>query len=151
MAWLSRISAALSGAVLLAVTAMLLIDVLGRAAGHPLFGAQDVAQMAMVLITFGTVAALDRQNGQIRVDLLKPAMPRAVRRAVSRLSLLLGAAIYATLAWTLWDAAALSSMLSLGTNILGLPRAPFQYALAAFALIAALNAVLLAATGDHDD
>lgn len=147
---LARICAALSGAVLLGVTLMLLVDVAGRAFGHPLFGAQDVAEMAMVVITFGVVALLDRTGGQIRVDLMKPVMRPWLNRLSGRVSAVLGLAIYLVLAWTLWDGAKLSQLLMLNSNILGLPRAPFQYAMAAFALIAALSAALRL-FGDHDD
>lgn len=139
---LARLCAALSGAAVLALATLLFVDVLARAFGHPLFGAQDIAEMGMILATFGAVALLDRRGEQIRVELLASRLPAAVRRWGDRLSALLGAAIYATLAVTLWRAAELSSLLSLSSNILGLPKAPFQILLAALALVAALNAGL---------
>ncbi|WP_210270075.1 TRAP transporter small permease [Aureimonas mangrovi] len=138
---LARFCARLAGAVLLGVTAMLLADVAGRFFGHPLFGAQDVAEMSMVIITFGVVALLDRRGDQIRVDLFGPVMSARFRRVVDRLSSLLAAVIWLTLAWTQVDAAELSSLLSLSTNILGIPRAPFEYALAAFAATAGVSAL----------
>ena len=139
---LAKICAALAGGTILALAALLFADVVCRGLGRPLFGAQDIAEMAMIMVTFGAVALLDQQYGQIRVDLLSNHLPPILRRLTNRLSFLLAAVVYSVLAWTLWDAAALSAMLSLSTNILSLPKAPFQYLMAVLAFFAALNAFL---------
>ncbi|MFE3838987.1 TRAP transporter small permease [Pseudogemmobacter sonorensis] len=141
---LAAFCARLSGAVLLALTGMLLADVVGRGFGRPLFGAQDLAEMGMVVVTFGALAMLDHRGGQIRVDLFAGAMPGWMRRGGDRLSAALGAAIWLALAWALWDAARLSALLNLSSNILSISKAPFQHALAAFAVIAALGGILRA-------
>ena len=152
-ACIAAFCARLSGAVLLALTGMLLADVIGRSLGRPLFGAQDMAEMGMVIVTFGAVALLDSRGDQIRVDLFARIMPGWMRRGSDRLSSALGAAIWLTLAWALWDAARLSAMLNLSSNILQIPKAPFQYALAGFAVIAALGGLLrtLVPGQDHHD
>ncbi|HEY0212086.1 MAG TPA: TRAP transporter small permease subunit [Paenirhodobacter sp.] len=146
---IERLCGRVAGAALLAVAGLLLLDVLGRAAGHPLFGAQDLAEMAMMVIVFGAVPLLQRpdaegRDAQIRVDLLSWIMPPALRRGVDRLSSMLAALIWAALCWTLCDAAALSSLLSLSSNILGLPRAGFQYLMAGFVALAGIGAMVRA-------
>ncbi|MFC3059714.1 TRAP transporter small permease [Paenirhodobacter populi] len=137
-----RFCARVSGAALLGVAGLLLADVVGRSLGRPVFGAQDMAEMAMVVVIFGAVPLLEQRGGQIQVDLLRPFMSRRIEAGIGRLSHALAATLWFTLAWTLWQSAKLSSMLSLSTNILGLPKAPFQYLLAAFVMIAGLGAVL---------
>lgn len=80
---------------------MLLADVIGRAFDRPLFGAQDMAEMGMVIVTFGAVALLDARRDQIRVDLFARAMPGWMLCGTDRLSSALGVAIWLMLAWAL--------------------------------------------------
>lgn len=147
----ARLCDGVAAAFLLAITALLLADVVARACGHPLFGAQDLAEMALVLVTFGAVTALEQRDAQIRVDLLKPAMPHWLVTGGDRIAALLGAGLYLALAKALWDSAALSALLNLSSNILNLPKAPVQYAVAGLvtmaAAISALRALDLAGKG----
>lgn len=55
---------------------------------------------------------------------------------------MLGAAIFATIALTVWRSAALSQMLNLSTNLLRLPIAWFQCALVGLSLVGALALTL---------
>jgi TRAP-type C4-dicarboxylate transport system permease small subunit len=143
--WADRLiglSAAVGVAGLLVVVGVILVDVVGRAFGHPLTGARDMAQMTMVLIVFGGMALCDRIGGHISVDVLERWFPAGMNRAVDAGSALLGAAIFLGIAWAVWDSSLLSQMLNLKTNVIGLPKAWFQWALSAFALITALGMVL---------
>ncbi|ARO15653.1 hypothetical protein BVG79_02313 [Ketogulonicigenium robustum] len=139
---LATLCARIAGAGLLLIAALLLVDVVGRAIGRPLFGAQEVTEMVMVVVIFGSVALLDHRGGQIRVDLFAGAMSPAVAALADRLAAFLALALWATLAWATIQAAQLSQMFGLKSNILGVPKAPFQYALAAFAAIGAVGALL---------
>lgn len=152
--WADRIleAAALVGAAALAVEmAVILADVIGQNFGHPLFGALDVSTMAMTVLVFGGMALCDRTGGHIAVDILESRYPAWLNRGVDVVSALLGAVIFLAIAWTLWDSALLSAMLNLRTNILGLPKAAFQYAMIALAVVTALGMLLraleLATTG----
>ncbi len=129
--------------LLIAVT-VTLIDVVGRNFNAPLRGAQDVSQMAMVIIVFGGMAICDRVGGHIAVDLLEKSFPAWLNRACDVFSALLGAAIFLGIAWTVWESAALSRMLNLATNIIYLPKAWFQYAVVAMSLVTALGMLLRA-------
>ena len=129
--------------LLIAVT-VTLIDVVGRYFNAPLRGAQDISQMAMVIIVFGGMAICDRVGGHIAVDLLEKSFPTWLNRACDVFSALLGAAIFLGIAWTVWESAALSRMLNLATNIIYLPKAWFQYAVVAMSLVTALGMLLRA-------
>lgn len=142
----------IGGLGLVFVTGIILIDVTGRAFGAPLTGAQDLSQMALVIVVFGGMAYCDRIGGHVAVDVFAPAFGMRFNRLLDIVALLLGTAIFAGIAWTVWQSAALSQMLHLSTNILQLPKAKFQWALAAFALLTSLamflRALSLAFTGD---
>ncbi len=143
--WADRLislSATVGAAGLIAQMVVILIDVVGRNFGAPLTGAQDLTQMAMVLVVFGGMALCDRIGGHIAVDVLEPTLPRWVNRASDVLSAFLGATIFLGIAWALWESAALSRMLNLATNILYLPKAHFQYAMCAMSVTTALGLVL---------
>lgn len=143
-ALLARLCSGIAAALVLAVAGLLLTDVIARAFGRPLFGAQDLAEMAMLLMTFGAVALLDQRDAQIRVDLCKPMMRPSMIALGDRLTACLAAALWIALAYAIWNSAQLSGLLNLSSNILKLPKAPFQYVMAALVLVAALCNILRA-------
>ena len=136
------LSATLGAVALVAVMVTILIDVVGRALGSPLYGSQDIVTMSMVILVFGGMALCDRQGGHIAVDLLEPRFPPRVNRLIDIVVALTGALIFAFIAWAVWDSAKLSQMLNLSTNLLRLPKAWFQWALAGFSVLAALGLLL---------
>ncbi len=123
---------------------VILIDVIGRAFGHPMFGSQDLIMMTMVILVFGGMALCDRQGGHIAVDLLERRYPRIMNRAIDILSALLGTVIFVFVAWAVFDSAKLSQMLNLSTNLLRLPKAWFQWGLCVLSLITAFGMLLRA-------
>ncbi len=136
---------------LLAEVGVILVDVVGRAFGRPLYGSQDMIMMSMVILVFGGMALCDRRGGHISVDILESRFPPRMNRIVDVISALIGAIVFFALAWAVWESAKLSVMLNLSTNLLTLPKAWFQWALCAFAVLTALGmllrAVELAVTG----
>ncbi len=139
------LSATIGALGLLFEVGVILFDVIGRAFGHPLYGSQDLVTMAMVILVFGAMALCDRMGGHIAVDLFERYYPGALNRLIDVLSALLGAVIFLSLAWAVWDSAKLSIMLNLSTNLLNLPKAWFQGALCVFAVLTALGMALRAA------
>jgi TRAP-type C4-dicarboxylate transport system permease small subunit len=136
---------ALVGTVgLIAEVCVILADVIGRVLGRPLYGAQDMTQMGMVLIVFGGMALCDKVGGHIAVDLFYKAYPRWFNRGADLGAALLGAVIFAAIAWTVYESAKLSLMLNLKTNIILLPKAWFQWALCACAAVTVLGMLLRA-------
>ncbi|MFA8385182.1 MAG: TRAP transporter small permease [Pelagibaca sp.] len=145
------LSAAIGATALILVVVVILIDVVGRALGSPLYGGQDITTMATVILVFAPMALCDRLGGHISVDLFERHFPSAMNRAIDIAVALTGAVIFAALAWATWDSAKLSIMLNLSTNLLYLPKAYFQWAAIGFMGVAALGLALraleLAVTG----
>lgn len=146
--WADRLiglSANLGALGLLVEVIVILVDVVGRAFGSPLFGSQDITTMSMVILVFGGMAACDRQGGHIAVDLFEPRFPSSFNRFIDILAALLGAVIFAFIAWAIIESAKLSVMLNLSTNLLRLPKAWFQWGLASFAILTAFSMALRSA------
>jgi TRAP-type C4-dicarboxylate transport system permease small subunit len=101
--------------------------------------------MSMVILVFGGMALCDRQGGHIAVDLLESRFSTRLNRLIDIVVALTGAVIFVFIAWAVLDSAKLSQMLNLSTNLLRLPKAWFQWALAGFSVLAALGLLLRAA------
>lgn len=138
------LSAIIGTLAVIAEVGVILVDVIGRAFGKPMFGSQDLITMTMVILVFGGMALCDRKGGHISVDLLEKKFPGVMNRVLDIVSAALGAVIFAFIAWAVWDSAKLSAMLNLSTNLLQLPKVWFQWALCGFALLTALGMALRA-------
>lgn len=145
------LSATLGALGLMAEVAIILVDVIGRAFGKPLYGSQDLITMTMVILVFGAMALCDRKGGHIAVDLFERYYPDWMNRLIDILAALIGAVIFVGIAYAVNDSAQFSKMLNLSTNLLRLPKVWFQNALSLFALMTAvgmaLRAVELALSG----
>lgn len=130
---------------LVTVAGVILADVIGRFFGAPIAGARDVSEMAMVIVVFGGMALCDRAGGHIAMDLFERYYPPAMNRWIDAFAAALGAAIFLAIAWMVWESSKISQMLNLSTNLLNLPKAWFQWALAGFSVITALGMALRAA------
>ena len=115
------LSAAIGALGLIAETLIILVDVIGRAMGKPLYGSQDLVTMTMVVVVFAGMALCDRTGGHISVDLFERYYPRGLNRLIDILAALIGAAIFAAMAYAVNESAKLSTMLNLSTNLLRLP------------------------------
>lgn len=136
------LSAALGAFGLVFIMAVVVVDVVGRYFGAPLYGAQDIQEMTAVFVVFGGMAYCDRQGRHIAVDLLRPVFPPAVNSVLTILGNLAGAAVFALIAWYSWEASRMAAMLNLATNILQLPRVPFLYAIVAFSALTSAGMLL---------
>lgn len=145
--WADRLiglSVAIGSLGLIFEVVLILIDVIGRALGAPLYGSQDLTTMTMVILVFGGMALCDRNGGHISVDLFERYYPARMNRVIDILAALLGAVIFAALAYAVHESAKLSVMLNLSTNLLRLPKAWFQEAMVALSLLTALGMTLRA-------
>jgi TRAP-type C4-dicarboxylate transport system permease small subunit len=138
------LSALIGATGLLVIATAIMIDVIGRYMGQPLYGGQDIVTMSMVLLVFGGMAICDRTGGHITVDIFERHFPGWFNHLIDILAALLGAVIFALITWAVLESASLSVMLNLKTNLLGLPKAWFQSALAGFAALTALGMALRA-------
>ncbi|ASY64865.1 TRAP dicarboxylate transporter DctQ subunit [Sinorhizobium sojae CCBAU 05684] len=140
------LSAFLGTLGLLFIVAVIVVDVIGRNFGMPLYGSQDLIIMTMVVIVFGGMALCDRMDGHIVVDIFQESFPPGMNRVIDVFSALLGVIIFVLIAYTVFKSAQLSQMLNLSTNLLRLPIAWFQYTLCALSLVGALAMLLRAVT-----
>ena len=101
--------------------------------------------MAMVIVVFGGMALCDRSGGHIAVDIFERRYPNWLNKGADILSALLGAVIFFGIAYAVLESAKISVMLNLNTNLLNLPKAWFQWALAGFSVVTALGLLLRAA------
>lgn len=138
------LSAAIGAVALIVEVAVILVDVVGRAAGDPLYGSQDLITMTMVIIVFGAMALCDRDGGHISVDLLQRYYPDAMNRLIDILTALIGMVIFLGIAYAVNESAKISVMLDLSTNLLRLPKVWFQNGLSVFALLTAAGMALRA-------
>lgn len=136
------LSAIIGSGGLIVEILIILLDVVGRAFGKPLFGSQDIITMTMVIVVFGGMAVCDRKDGHIAIDLFENRFSAAMNRTIDVGTAFLGSAIFAMIAWTVFESARLSVMLNLSTNLLNLPKAWFQYALCVFSLLTAVGMLL---------
>jgi len=139
---LISLSAIIGSVGLLIEVAVILVDVIGRIFGRPLFGSQDLTTMVMVIVVFGGMALCDRKGGHIAVDVFEPFFPYTLNRVIDMVSALAGAMIFVLMAWAIYDSARISVMLNLSTNLLNLPKAWFQWSLCIFALLTATGMFL---------
>lgn len=140
------LSASLGAAGLLLEVAVILVDVIGRAVGRPLYGSQDLIMMTMVILVFGAMALCDRNGGHIAVDLLERYYPPVMNRIIDIVAAAMGAVIFGVLAWAVSSVALLnlSFGISSKTNLLSLPIDWFRWALVALALMTAFGMLLRA-------
>lgn len=143
-------AAAIAALALIALMGVIVVDVVGRFFGSPLRGAQDIVQMAFIFVVFGGMGFCDRIGGHVAVDLFEGYFPKRLNFFFSIFAALLGALIFALIAWQLLEAIKISVMLNSATNILNIPRAPFQYCMVGFAILTSVS-MLLRATLLRDD
>jgi len=142
---LISLSATIGSIGLIVEVGIILVDVIGRAFGSPLYGSQDLVTMTMVLLVFGGMALCDRRGGHIAVDIFERKFPDWLNKMIDIFSALLGAFIFIMIAWTVYESSQLSVMLNLSTNLLRLPKSIFQWALCGLALLTAFAMLLRAA------
>ncbi len=139
------LSAAIGAIGLATQLVVIVADVILREVHKPIYGGNEIVTMSMVVVVFGAMAICDRSGGHISVDLLERFMPSWLNRTVDVLSALLGAAIFLTLAWALYDLVQLTVMLRQdSTNLLALPKDWFQWSMVGFAILTALGMLLRA-------
>lgn len=140
--WVDRLvslSTSFGAVILVAAILIILVDVIGRMFNAPLEGSLDLTQMAFVFIVFGGMALTDKQGGHISVDIFEQSFSRRLNFWLDIIGWLIGAAIFFGIAWTVIESAAISKLLNLSTNVLELPKAHFQYAVAVFSVLTGIS------------
>lgn len=138
------LAAAIAALALVVLMGVVVVDVIGRFFGSPLRGAQDIVKMSFVFVVFGGMAFCDRIGGHVAVDLFEDHFSARWNFWFSIFAALVGAVIFALIAWQMWEASKIAIMLHSATNILKLPKVPFQYCIIAFAVLTSLSMALRA-------
>ena len=137
-----NLSAVMGSIGLVIEVVIILIDVVGRMFNMPLVGAQDISQMSMLILVFGAMALCDKTGGHIAVDIFENSFPRWLNNSIDIFSALIGALIFALIAWAIYESSKISQMLHLATNIIYLPKAYFQWAVSVFCIITSVSMLL---------
>jgi len=134
-----RALALCGGVVLLGLLGLVLFDVLMRYALRlPFLGAYEMTELAMVLIVFLALAYCGATGGHVAVDVLSPVLDRPGLRWLTVVSHLAGAVLMGLIAWQTTLYAIGSMQRGEASNMMRIPKAPFE-------LVAAAGAGLFAA------
>ena len=139
---LINLSAIIATIALFVLMGVILVDVIGRGLGMPLYGSQDLIGMTMVIVVFGGMALCDRDGGHVSVDLLETRFPVSINHSADVFSAFLGAIVFSAIAWAVFKSSKISLMLNIATNLLDLPKAWFQWILCALAAFCAFAMAL---------
>ena len=151
--YLVRILRALAfggGAVLMALMAMIVFEATTRyLIGLPFLGGFEMTELAMVLIVFLGLAYCGITGGHVAVDIFARVLDRPAFRWLNALVHLAGAGILGLVAWRTTVYAVGSYRWGDATNMMAIPKYPFQLVTAAGAAIFALVLVLRRPVAQH--
>lgn len=134
-----------AGVVLLGLLGLVLFDVVMRYALRlPFLGAYEMTELAMVLIVFLALPYCAATGGHVAVDLLAPLLDRPGWRWLAAAVHLAGAALMATIAWKATLYAIVSGQRGEATNMLRIPKLPFELVTAACTAIFAVVLIVQA-------
>lgn len=120
--------AAVSGAALIAVMALMFVDVVGRYLfNNPLTAAVELIELLMGLALCFGFAMTALRRGHIRVDLLTQLTPRRVHPALDWLSDATTLLFFAVVCWKLFQKAGQTLRDGIFTQIVGMPVFPVVY------------------------
>ena len=118
----------IAGGVLFIPIVVTVVDVVGRYLRHPLPGALEISEYALISIFVLTLAHTQAQKGHISVDLLHQRLPRQVQGILDIIASLVGLVVAGLISW----AAILYAINALGVRggssaTLHIPGYPFKF------------------------
>ncbi len=146
-AWLVRGFAVAGGVALVVMVATVVVAVVSRyLLNEPIFGAEDISAMALVVVVASAMIYGAWDNAHVAVDAIDSIAPKRATRVTDVVARLLGAATAAMAAFALFRHGACGAACGATTPSLLIVHTPFYYALgAAFAAIAGLLSIRQAA------
>ena len=136
-----RVLALGAGVVLLGLLGLVIFDIIMRYVLRlPFLGAYEMSELMMVLIVFLALPYCAATGGHVAVDLLAPILDRPGFRWLNVLIHLGGAVLMAVIAWQATLYAFGSAVRGEATNMLKIPKQPFELVTA---VCAALFAIVL--------
>lgn len=129
----------IAAALLLAMMALTVVDVLGRyLMSAPVKGSTELTELMLIAVIFIGLPAASLDREHVTVDLLTDRLRPAARRLLSPLVGLFAAAVLSVIAWRLWLTGAQFGSYGGTTASLEIPVAPFGYLAALMTGLAAL-------------
>lgn len=99
-----RITAVVTGILLLSLTGVTLVDVMGRYfLSSPLPGASEITELLVMAIVFAGLPAICLDDGHITVDLLTSKLKGRADLAQTFLARIVVAVMLAIVAWQMWE------------------------------------------------
>ncbi|MEQ6247560.1 TRAP transporter small permease [Sulfitobacter sp. HNIBRBA3233] len=127
----SLIAGSLAALALLGMAVLTLFDVVGRNFfRQPVPGATELTEIGLVAVTFLLYPLIAYRQSHIMVDLFDDFMTPWVKRIFGVIGNLLGAAVFAVIAWQLWKQAERITGYGDVTSYLRLPLGPIVYFMA---------------------
>lgn len=123
----AKLLAYAAGALLILLAFLTVADVTLRwLLNSPIYGAQDLSEMGLVLVVFGAIAYCGRAGGHVAVDLFVGYFSPWARLACEVFVKLASTAIFVLLSWQMFHRGATAMAYDV-TNLIEIPRAPFYY------------------------
>lgn len=124
-------AAYVAGAVLVALMLLTAADVAGRAIlNEPITGVFDLTHFAVLTMAFLGLGYTGFLGEHISIEMLYQKMSRPVRRALDRLSNLMGAVLFGLIAWRAVVQADIVLRIGEASQLLNIPFYPFYWLLA---------------------
>ncbi|MDJ1006995.1 MAG: TRAP transporter small permease [Paracoccaceae bacterium] len=141
-----RLLAYAGGLVLAALALLIIYEIVMRYFfGRPFRGGFEMTELAMSVIVACGLPYTAITRGHVAVDIFSRALDRPSMRWLNALVHILGAVLLAILAWQSWKHAVDGLSYGDATNMMGIPKAPFQFAIAVsaglFAAVLLLDAL----------
>lgn len=129
----------LCASLLVLMTAITTIDVVGRYFFHaPLYGAYESNEFLLGILVFAALPRVTWHQKHLTVTALSAALSPKLQQFQQRALSLVSAVCLLVLSYFLWRHGAQLASYGDMSNALGLPLAPFAYAIAVFTAISAL-------------
>jgi TRAP-type C4-dicarboxylate transport system permease small subunit len=144
-AGLSALLMAAGAALLVVLMFWIVASVLARnIGGFSVRGTPEVAANGVVAISLLCAPYVVRHGGHIRTGVLIDRLPPAGKRVASGIAHLIGAAVFAFLAWAAWDPMLTSWATGeySGEGSLRIPTAPLRTIVVLFALVMSVELIL---------
>lgn len=114
--------AILAGSAMLVMVVLTFVDVIGRYGFHAsVFGASEMISWLMVIVIFGGIAFVTREDSHISVGLLEGLLNRHAAGPVRWVRHLFTLICYALVAWILWGLAGEGWQSGRRSAVLGIP------------------------------
>lgn len=115
--------------VLMGMTALTVVDVIGRIFKRPIIGGTEITEFMMVTIVFLCIGWAAVKGKMITVDLVTMRLPLKVQAVLNVITMIIGLGVVIIIAWRSFVATLDVQSDRVTTMILHIPAAPFMWIL----------------------